>query len=342
MKNPDAGIRIGVIGAGALGFHHVRLLRQQPGTTLVGFHDSSPERVAHVTKELGVRAFPELPALLEQLDAAVIVVPTRAHYDVAAAAIERGIHVLIEKPITATLQQADALVALAREKRALIQVGHVERFNRAVRAALPYLDAPKFVESERLAPFNPRGTDVAVVLDLMIHDIDLVHALVRDRVADVRAVGVGVLTDIDMTNAWLAFEGGAVANIKASRVARDRLRKLRIFQERGYFSLDLGAGTGEFYELKQGLDIAELAKNPAPIEKLVERHKLKAPEGEPLRLEHEAFVAAITGAAPVVVTGEDGRDALDVALRIVEELKRSFPLKDHASTSVPRHSAGRA
>jgi len=333
----DKAIRIGVIGAGALGFHHVRLLRQQPGATLVGFHDSSAERVAHVTKELGVKAYADLAALLDQVEAAVIVVPTRAHFDVASQAIERGIHVLIEKPITATLEQADALVRLARERKALIQVGHVERFNRALRAAQPYLDAPKFIESERLAPFNPRGTDVAVVLDLMIHDIDLVHALVGDRVADVRAVGVGVLTDVDMTNAWLAFEHGAVANIKASRVARDRLRKLRIFQERGYFSLDLGAGTGEFYELKEGLDIAELAKNPQPIEKLVERHKLKAPEGEPLRLEHESFIAALTGAAPVVVSGEAGRDALDVALRIEHELKRTSPL----NRAPPTQPAGR-
>jgi len=334
-------IRIGVVGAGALGFHHVRLLRQQVGATLVGFHEASAERAAQVTKELGVRAFAELPALLEQIDAAVIVVPTKAHFDVASAAIARGIHVLIEKPITATLEQADALVKLARDRKVLIQVGHVERFNRAVRAAMPYLDAPKFVESERLAPFNPRGTDVAVVLDLMIHDIDLVHALVRDRVADVRAVGVGVLTDIDMTNAWLAFEGGAVANIKASRVSRDKLRKLRIFQRNGYFSLDLGEGTGEFYRMRGDVDVAELAKSSQSIEKFVERIKLKAPEGEPLRLEHESFVAAITGAAPVVVSGEDGRDALDVALRIVDELKRSSPLtKNPLATS--RQPAGRA
>jgi predicted dehydrogenase len=334
-------IRIGVIGAGALGFHHVRLLRQQAGTTLVGFHESNSERASHVAKELGVRAFAELPALLDQIDAAVIVVPTKAHFDVASSAIERGVHVLIEKPISATLAQADALVTLARDRKVLIQVGHVERFNRAVRAAMPYLDAPKFVESERLAPFNPRGTDVAVVLDLMIHDIDLVHALVRDRVADVRAVGVGVLTDVDMTNAWLAFEGGAVANIKASRVSRDKLRKLRVFQRNGYFSLDLGEGTGEFYRMRGDVDVAELAKSSQSIEKFVERIKLKAPEGEPLRLEHESFVAAITGAAPVVVTGEDGRDALDVALRIVDELKRSSPLTKNPHAT-PRQPAGRA
>lgn len=317
-----------MVGAGALGFHHVRLLRQHAaaaGATFVGFHDASAERRAAVAAELRAPAFDALPALLDAVDAAVIVVPTRAHHAVARQALERGIHVLIEKPITATLDEADELVALARSRGALVQVGHVERFNRALRAAVPHLESPRFIESERLAPFNPRGTDVAVVLDLMIHDIDLVHALVQGRVADVRAVGVGVLTTVDMTNAWLQFENGAVANIKASRVSRDRLRKLRIFQRNGYFSLDLGEGSGEFYRLRHDIDLAELAKSSQSIEKYVERIRLKAPEGEPLRLEHESFLAAVQGRAPIVVTGEDGRDALAVAMRIVTEIEKAMP-----------------
>lgn len=328
-----------MVGAGALGFHHVRLLRDQRGATFAGFYDSNPEHRARVVAELRVRAHDSLDALLAAVDAAVIVVPTKAHHDVARAALERGIHLLIEKPITATLEQADELLALARRNGALLQIGHVERFNRAVRAAAPFLDAPRFIESERLAPFNPRGTDVAVVLDLMIHDIDLVHALVQGRVADVRAVGVGVLTQVDMTNAWLAFENGAVANIKASRVARDKLRKLRIFQRNGYFSLDLGAGTGEFYRLRRDIDIAELAKSAQSIEKFVERIKLKAPEGEPLRLEHESFLEAIEGRAPVVVTGEDGRDALAVAMRIVSEIEKTLPLLHGRGAMAESHTA---
>ena len=288
--------------------------------------------------DLGARAFDSLPALLGAVDAAVIVVPTRAHYEVAKEALARGIHLLIEKPIATTLEQADELVELARTHHALLQIGHVERFNRAVRAALPYLDQPRFIESERLAPFNPRGTDVAVVLDLMIHDIDLVHALVRDRIADVRAVGVGVLTAVDMTNAWLEFERGAVANIKASRVSRDKLRKLRVFQRNGYFSLDLGAGTGEFYHLRADVDLVELAKSSQSIEKFVERIKLKAPEGEPLRLEHESFIAAIQGKSPLVVTGEDGRDALAVALRIVSEIEKTLPALKGAGGGGAAHS----
>jgi len=314
-----------VVGAGALGYHHVRLLREQPGATLVGFFDNGAERAAKVAAELKVRAYDSLPRLLEAVDAAIVVVPTKAHYDVARGALERGIHLLIEKPITATLQEADALLALARQKNALLQIGHVERFNRAVRAAMPYFDGPRFVESERLAPYKARSRDVAVVLDLLIHDIDLVHLLVRDRIAAVRAVGVGVLNELDMANTWLEFERGAVANIKASRVSREATRKLRLFQHNGYFSLDLGAGTGEFYRLRRDVDLAELAKSEQSIEKFVERVKLKAPEGEPLKLEHESFIRAIRGEAPLVVSGEDGRDALAVALLIVEEINKSLP-----------------
>ena len=313
----------------------MRLLRQHAPASFVGFHDANPDQRMRVASELGARPFDSLAALLDAVQAAVIVVPTRSHYEVAKEALARGVHLLIEKPITATLAQADELLALARQQGVLLQIGHVERFNRALRAAMPYLDAPRFVESERLAPFNPRGTDVAVVLDLMIHDIDLVHALVRDRVTDVRAVGVGVLTQMDMTNAWLSFENGAVANIKASRVSRDRLRKLRVFQRNGYFSLDLGEGSGEFYRLKHDIDVAELAKSSQSIEKFVERIKLKAPDGEPLRLEHESFLAAIAGKSPVVVTGEDGRDALAVAMRIVSEIEQAMPMLRGASAPAP-------
>jgi len=318
-------LRVGVVGAGALGFHHVRLLRDRKDTTFAGFYESNPERASAVSKELGVRAFPTVGALLGAVDAAVIVVPTKAHYDVAMEALAHGIHLFIEKPIAATLEQADEILATARAKGVLLQIGHVERFNRAVRAAWPYIKNPLFIESERLASYSPRGADVAVVLDLMIHDIDLVHALVKDRVRHVRAAGAGVLTGVDMTNAWLEFQGGAGASIKASRFALKKTRKLRIYQPGGYLSLDLADGTGEFYELKRGLDVAELAKLSHSIEKLVDRHKLKAPEGEPLRLEHDAFVAAIGGKAEVIVTGEHGRDALDVALRIVSAIEESLP-----------------
>jgi predicted dehydrogenase len=319
-------IRVGVVGAGALGFHHIRILRDLAGAQLVGFHEAQPDRAAAVSKELGVRAFDALEDLLERVDAATVVVPTPAHFDVASAALSRGKHLLIEKPIAATLREADELLAIAKRSGAIIQTGHVERFNRAIRAALPYVEKARFIESDRLAPFNPRGSDVAVVLDLMIHDIDLVRTLVGTHVKDVSAVGVQVLTPfVDIANARLRFDDGAVANITASRVSRERMRKVRIFQESGYLSLDLGAGEGEFYRLRRDVDFAELAKGAQAIEAFVERVPLTAPEGEPLRLEFESFLAAVRGGAPVTVSGEDGREALAVALSIVSEIERTLP-----------------
>jgi predicted dehydrogenase len=217
-----------------------------------------------------------------------------------------------------------------------VQTGHVERFNRAVRAALPYVDAPRFIESDRLAPFTMRGADVAVVLDLMIHDIDLVRTLVGAAVSEVRATGVGVLTPtVDIANARLAFASGAVANITASRVSRERLRKIRIFQQSGYLSLDLAAGSGEFFRLRRDVDLSLVAAaaqgaggapaGPVDLALFVERVPLEAPEGEPLRLEFESFAAAVRGEAPPAVSGADGREALEVALRIVGEIERTLP-----------------
>ena len=319
-------LRIGVVGAGGLGYHHVRILRDVEGAELVGFHEARPERAAAVASELGVRAYPSLEALLDDVDAITVVVPTPAHYEVAKAALERGKHVLIEKPLATTLDEADELLAIARRTGALVQTGHVERFNRAVRAALPHVDAPRFIESDRLAPFNPRGSDVAVVLDLMIHDIDLVRTLVGAHVGDVAAVGVPVLTPfVDIANARLTFASGAVANITSSRVSRERMRKVRIFQRSGYLSLDLAAGGGEFFRMREDVDLAELAKAPLALEAFVERVPLDAPEGEPLRLEFDSFVAAALNGGPIVVTGEDGREALAVALRIVSEIERTMP-----------------
>jgi predicted dehydrogenase len=318
-------LKVGVIGAGGLGYHHVRLFRDIAGAELVGFHDASRERAARVSSELNVRAFDSLDALLEAAEAVTVVVPTRAHHDVGLRAIAAGCHVLIEKPIAATLQEADELLAAARTAKVLVQTGHVERFNRAVRAALPHIDRPGFVEINRLAPFNPRGADVAVVHDLMIHDIDLVHTVVGGTVVDVAAAGIPVLTPaVDIANARLTFDTGAVANITASRVSRERFRKLRIFQRSGYLSLDLAAGSGEFFRLKGDLNLASLAEAPRQLEDFMERIPLEAPEGEPLKLEFVSFVAAVRGELPVAVTGEEGRDALAVASRIVAEIERAM------------------
>jgi predicted dehydrogenase len=309
----------------------VRILREMDGARFVGFHESSPERAEQVSRELGVEAFDDVSALIEACDALTVVVPTPAHHTMARQALERGRHLLIEKPLTTTLAEADELLSIAERTGALIQTGHVERFNRAIRGAQAYVDGPRFIESDRLAPFNPRGADVAVVLDLMIHDIDLILTLVGEHVDQVQAVGIPILTPfVDIANARLVFSSGAVANITASRVSRERMRKLRIFQPSGYLSLDLASGDGEIYRLKKELDFGELARAPLALEAFVERIAISAPEGEPLRLEFESFLAAVQGRAAVTVSGRDGRDALEVALRIQGEIERTLSRAGHA------------
>ena len=315
-----------MIGAGSLGFHHVRILRDMEEVNFAGFVESRDDRAAEVAAELSVRRYPDEASLLADVDAVTIVVPTPAHYSVAKAALDAGKHVFIEKPITATIEQAEELLDTASRHGVLVQIGHVERFNRAVRAALPYVHRPRFIESERLALFSLRGSDVAVVLDLMIHDIDLVLTLVGDTAEEISAVGVPVLTPmLDIANARVTFSSGAVANITSSRISRDRVRKIRIFQESGYMSLDLAAGTGNFFRLKEKLDPARALAGPVNITDFVDYVPLTAPEGEPLRLEFDAFVSAIRGESSVVVTGEDGKRALAVALRIVAEIERTAP-----------------
>jgi predicted dehydrogenase len=314
-----------VVGAGGLGQHHVRILRDLAGDRFVGFVDQNPARAAEVASSLGVMAWPSLDAMLNEVDAVSVVVPTTAHFAVTSEALRRGKHVFVEKPFTATLDEADELLHLQQSAGVVVQVGHVERFNRAVRAALPYVDGPLFIESDRLAPFSPRGSDVAVVLDLMIHDIDLVCSLVGAPVNEVSAAGIPVLTpQVDIANARLTFATGAVANVTASRVSRERIRKLRIFQRSGYLSLDLAAGAGEFFRLRGDFNPMMLARAPRALEDFVERIAVEAPDGEPLLLELSEFLGAVAGQHPVTVDGREGREALSVALRIVSEIDRSL------------------
>jgi predicted dehydrogenase len=316
-------MKAGVLGVGSLGFHHARILREVAGAEMAGVYDDDAARLEKVASELGVRAFRSRDELLESVDAAVIAVPTTAHAEVALAAIDAGVHLLIEKPIAHTLAEAEAIVDAAAARNLVVATGHVERFNGALRACEPYLDDPRFIESHRLAPFNPRGTDVAVVLDLMIHDIDLVLSLAGRAVEGVDAVGVPVLTPgADIANARISFDGGAVANITASRVSFERMRKIRFFQQSGYMSLDLAAGTGEFLRLKPGARMPEGEVGVAALLGLVERIELKGDGAEPLRAELEAWVAAVRGEAPLVVSGEAGRDALRVALQIMERIEQ--------------------
>jgi predicted dehydrogenase len=320
-----ARLPVGVIGVGALGHHHARHLAGAEDATLVGVHDTDRARGSAVAGACGVRFYADLDALLADAEAVTVAVPTPAHAEVGLRALERGRAVLMEKPLAATLEEADDLVRAAERRGVPLQVGHVERFNRAVRAARPYLGDPRYLESDRLAPFQPRGTDVAVVLDLMIHDLDLIlHLTGGAPAADVRASGVAVLSPhLDMANARVEFASGAVANVTASRIARERVRRLRIFQADGYLSLDLGAGVGEFMRLRDGW--RELGA--ARLEELVERVPLVVPEEDALRLELASFVHAVRGGTETVVTGAEGRAALALALRVAEAVQRApaFP-----------------
>jgi predicted dehydrogenase len=340
-------LRLGVIGVGSLGFHHARILRELPNVSFSGVYDTSAERLAEVAARLEVRATRDMAELLDGCDAVVIAVPTSAHEDVALAAVQRGVHVLIEKPIAPSIAAADRIVDAADAAGVIVQIGHVERFNAALRACEPYLEEPLFVESHRLAPFGPRGTDVAVVLDLMIHDLDLVLSLMKRPVRSLAAVGVPVLTpSVDIANARLEFEGGGVANLTASRISLERMRKIRFFQRSGYISLDLAAGRGEYLRLRPGV-AAQLAAlmggaaagtgDSAPaagIQDLVERIPLAGDSGEPLAYELRSFIAAVNGEAPVPVNGHDGRRALAVALEIVERM-RSHVVAEH-KTGTPQ------
>ncbi len=319
--------RIGVAGVGSLGYHHARLLSGMSGVRPSGVFDIRTERAKEVADEFGVPAHASLEALIAASDAIVVAVPTSAHESVARAALGRGVHAFVEKPLAATLEEADRILETARSAGLLLQVGHVERFNPVVVAAAEYIDEPLFIESHRMAPFSPRSTDVAVVLDLMIHDVDLVMRLVGKPIVEIAAVGVPVLSgNVDIANARLTFEGGAVANLTASRVSLERMRKLRIFQRSGYVSLDLANGSGEFLRLRDslpGLSPAGVATGirAENLGEIVERVPLVGDDREPLGRELESFRDAVGGRRAPAVSGQEGRDALAVTLTIQERIE---------------------
>ena len=336
MSRLRTPIRMGVAGVGSLGFHHARILRDLPEVRMAGFFDVDAGRSAIVSKELELEPATSLPHLLSDVDALVVAVPTSRHEEVALAAAERGVHVLIEKPIAPSLEAADRVLTAARRAGIVVQAGHVERFNGALRAAAPYIGSPLFIESQRLAPFGPRGTDVAVVLDLMIHDVDLVGMLVRAPLAEIAAAGVPVLTpSVDIANARLTFENGTVANLTASRVSSEGRRMLRIFQRSGYVRVDLARGNGEFLRLRRDLPALPGGVREASVEEgrgawepsatpgledIVERIPFKGFPDEPLRVELEGFRDAALGRSDPVVSGDEGRAALAITLCIEKRI----------------------
>lgn len=326
--------RIGVIGVGHLGSLHAKMLADMAGVRLSGVFDTDRARAADVALRYGTRAEETLEALLDAADAVTIATTTNAHCAVALKALERGKHVFLEKPITESVAEADALCAAAAGRGLIIQVGHIERFNPAILALEKYRIEPMFVESHRLAQFNPRGTDVGVVLDLMIHDIDLILAFVRSPVRAVEANGVAVVSDsVDIANARIQFENGCVANVTASRISQRKMRKMRLFQKSGYISIDFSEGTAEVFRLvgedepetKGTMMLGELGSGKHRRKIVYELPEVK--EVNALRHELELFARAAAAGTRPVVSGEDGRRALVVANAIMEKIsQQSFTM----------------
>jgi predicted dehydrogenase len=311
-------VRVGVVGAGALGRHHVRILSSLEGAELVGLCDARPETAAAVAGEFGARVFPDLAALASEVEAAVVAVPTVDHLAVAGSLLDRGLHVLVEKPMTSTLAEADELLARAGDR--VLAVGHVEFYNPAVQALLAVGTPPRFLEVQRLAVFTPRSLDVDVVLDLMIHDLQILHALDESPVAEVRATGVPVLSDrIDIANARVALTSGCVANLTASRVSGEKVRKLRAFLPSRYYSLDYQGQEIRGYRLEAGNGAGPAV--PGLAGRRIVPDDLPVDRAEPLRRELEAFLAACRGEHSPLVDGRQGRRALETALAVVEAIQ---------------------
>lgn len=320
-------LRIGVLGAGHLGKIHLRLAESSPLYDLVGFYDPNQENAALLSQEMGYKHFAHLAELIEAVDVVDIVTPTLAHFEVAKQAITQGKHVFIEKPITHTLEQAHELIELANTYGVLGQVGHVERFNPAFKAALSALDQPMFIETHRLAEFNPRGTDVPVVLDLMIHDIDIILSVVQSPLVEVRASGVRVLSQSpDIANARLVFENGCVANLTASRISMKNMRKSRFFQKDAYVSVDFLEKKTEVVKMKDAPEqpgpFDMILVNAEGVSKQIYFEHPTPEANNAIQDELETFAQAIILGQKPIVDLVDGANALDVALQIIQAYEK--------------------
>ncbi len=305
-------LRVAVVGVGHLGRHHARLLAAMPEVELVAVADSDAARAAEIAAAHQTTAVSDWQALPGDLDAVTVAVPTEAHVVVALGLIDRGAHVLVEKPLARSVAEADTLIAAAAARQVHLAVGHTERFNPAVTVARAHLTQPRFIEAHRLGTFPERSLDIDVVFDLMIHDLDLLLSIVGEPVVSVEAVGVPVLTPrIDIANVRLRFAGGCIANLTASRISRDRVRKIRFFQPQSYLSIDYAAQEVEHWTLGPGP-----AGTPA-----ITGGKLDVPRDEPLKRELEDFVMAVRERRAPAVTGDQGRAALALAAEIVERME---------------------
>lgn len=308
-----AALKMGVIGIGHLGVHHARIVSSLPDVELVGICDINESQVKKFAKLYKTTAYADYHQLLNKVDAISIAVPTPLHYQIAKDFINAQVHCLIEKPITPDLAEAEELLALVTQKNLILQVGHIERFNPAVLEAQKYINEPKFIEANRLGPYDPRVAHISVVLDLMIHDIDIVLYLVQDRIVSIDAVGAKVLSQFeDIANARIRFAHGCVANISASRVSLKKFRKIRIFQKDSYLSLDYA---------KPGLKVYSKKKEEVTSLKDIKVFYPRLVKLEPLAEELKNFVSCVREGRKPQVTGEHGRDALEIALEIMRKIK---------------------
>jgi predicted dehydrogenase len=308
-------VRVGVIGVGALGRHHARILGDTPGAVLAAVVDVDAARAAEIAAQHGAQAhLTDAAALIGSVDAVTIASPTDAHHGLAAMLIDAGIHVLVEKPMTTTLAQADDLIGRADARGVILAVGHTERFNPAVDAARAFLSRPRFIEVHRLGTFPDRSLDIDVVFDLMIHDLDVLLSVVEEEVVGVEAVGVPVLTGrVDIANARLKFAGGCIANVTASRISRDRVRKVRFIEPAAYVSVDYASRELEVWRLRK-VDGARPAIEGGPV---------AVPDAEPLRRELEDFIGAVRDGRMPRVDGAQGRRALALAQRINDQMTQA-------------------
>ncbi len=312
-------VRVGVVGVGHLGQHHARNYSEMEGCYLVGVVDVDHKTATRVANNVHCQAFFDHTVLIDQVDAVSVVVPTSEHFAVAKDFLEAGVHVLIEKPITNTIEEARGLIELARSKGLILQVGHIERFNAAIIKLQEILTRPGFIECHRLGPYDPRVRDVGVVLDLMIHDIDIVLQLVQSPIVSIDALGVPILSDSeDIANARIKFENGCTANLTVSRVTPNRMRKIRIFQPNTYISVDYQKQAMEVYQTVR----IEGAREGEPAAQIV-RKRLRLKKEEPLKRELLHFVHCVREGHEPIVPGEHGHNALEVAIRVVELLENN-------------------
>lgn len=320
-------VKIGVLGAGHLGSIHLKLLKEISAFALVGFFDPDSEKAKKASETFGIKAFESIEELIDRVDAVDIVTPTLSHYDCAVKAIKSSKHIFVEKPLTNTVEEGHKLLNLASEANIIGQVGHVERFNPAFLAASKYQLDPKFIEVHRLSEFNPRGTDVPVVLDLMIHDIDIVLSLVKARVKSINASGVPVISETpDIANARIEFDNGAVANLTASRVSLKKMRKARFFQRDGYISIDFLDKKVEAIRISDG----DISNSPFSFEidplnngqkKILSYDSPAVPEVNAIKYELELFAKSIIEQIPPSVSLEDGFHSLEVAHQILDKIE---------------------